>query len=75
MDTDSAYMVLGGPLESLVKPDKRDEFYQEYKQWFPHPFWPDHKHDFLNRDIWTKSLAERGFCAAIQQYDCRTPGL
>ena len=41
----------------------------------PLSFCPDHKHEFLNRDIWTKSLAERACCAATQQYDCRKPGL
>ena len=75
MDTDSAYMALSGPLETLVKPDMQAEFYEEYEQWFPRPFCPEHRHEFIDRSVWTKKHAERECCAATYRYDCRTPGL
>ena len=34
MDTDSSYMALVGPSKSLVKSDKRVDFYQKYEQLF-----------------------------------------
>ena len=75
MDTDSAYMALSGPLETLVKLDKKTEFYEEYEQWFPRPFCPQHKQEFLNRNVWSKKHEERACCAATRRHDCRTPGL
>ena len=56
MDTDSAYMALTGPLESLIKPDLLREYYSEYGEWFPKPYSPEHKDRFVstksNREDW-----------------------
>ena len=60
MDTDSAYMALSGPLESIVKEDKREEFFRQYGEWFPKPYCEIHKEDFIARKLnvgksWTPS--------------------
>ena len=79
MDTDSAYMALSGPLESIVKPEKRTEFFEEYGSWFPKPFCDRHKKDFVRCKVqearggpqWTPSAC----CLRVERFDRRTPGL
>ena len=81
MDTDSAYMALSGPLEDLVKSEKRREFYESYGDWFPRPYCDEHRKDFIDTKL---AMYESGdgedwkpseCCRAIKLYDRRTPGL
>lgn len=80
MDTDSAYMALSAPLESLVRPHLRQEFWEQYGNWFPRPYCDQHKTDFINTK--TNESGDSGnvwrpeeCCIATQRYDARTPGL
>ena len=76
MDTDSAYMSFSGPnLESVVIPEKREEFYESYHLWFPSECC-----DFC-RSKWVYSKCNNlAFyrcpeCEKRIKYDKRTPGL
>jgi hypothetical protein len=78
MDTDSAYMALSGPLESIIKPELRVEFFEEYGKWFPRPYCPKHQADFMSLKTSSKSnqtWTRRECCEKIYRYDMRTPGL
>ena len=75
MDTGIAYIALSGPLETLVKSNKQAKFYEEYEQWFPWLFCPEHRHKLIDRSVRTKKHAGRECCGAKHQYDCCTPGL
>ena len=79
MDTDSAYMALSGPLESIIKPELRVSFFEEYGEWFPKPFCSNHKEDFIRcktqeahgGPAWTPPTC----CSRVEKFDRRTPGL
>ena len=79
MDTDSAYMALSGSLHSIVRPELRRTFYEEYGAWFPRPYCEEHKTLFVDTKLaeygggnpWTQLPC----CAAVQHHDRRTPGL
>ena len=76
MDTDSAYMALSGPLESLVMESRREEFFRHYGEWFPKPYCEIYKEDFVackldGRESWNPSQC----CRDILRYDTHTPGL
>ena len=77
MDTDSAYMALSGPLESIVKPELRREFYRCYGDWFPRPYCPKHADAFVQHKMshaatkWTP----HDCCQEVYKFDLRTPGL
>lgn len=79
MDTDSAYMALSGPLEDIIKPELRRQFFEEYGQWFPRPYCSEHAVEFVNakmsphpgQRIWNK----RSCCERVYKYHLRTPGL
>ena len=44
MDTDSAYIAIAGPsVDSLVKPELREEFEADKANWFPRTDTPEHK--------------------------------
>ena len=78
MDTDSAYMALSGPLESIVHPDKREAFYEEFEQWFPRPFCDAHRVEFFDSKLRGSGLwdvSARPCCARRHKHDMRTPGL
>ena len=47
MDTDSAYMALAGPLDSLVPAERREEYYRSYGQWFPRRACSKHEEEFV----------------------------
>ena len=79
MDTDSAYMALSGSLESVIRPEMREEFYTCYGEWFPRLACAEHQTEFVRvkmahhdgGDDWNPSPC----CLAVKQYDSRTPGL
>ena len=75
MDTDSAYMGLSGPMESLVKKDKKMDFYIEYGDWFPRQFCEDDHLDFVDTKAHDEEWVMKDCCKAQFLYDRRTPGL
>jgi hypothetical protein len=84
MDTDSAYIALSGPtLESVLKPDMVDQFYDEREQWLPSDYCTAHKNDFKTSEqageSWTRANKNAddfcGDCLARKQFTKRSPGL
>ena len=84
MDTDSAYIALSGPtLESVLKPDKVDEFYDEREKWLPSDYCAAHKAEFKMTEqaglAWTRADDKaENFCSEClksKKYTKRTPGL
>lgn len=75
MDTDSAYMALSGPLDSIVREDKRLEFYEAYGDWFPRPYCQDHRTEFVNAKMANREWNASPCCQAVSTHDRRTPGL
>lgn len=51
MDTDSAYMALAGSLESVVKPELKRRFFEEYGEWFPRPYCSLHHQKFVDKKL------------------------
>ena len=53
MDTDTAYMAVTGPLDDIVRPDLRSQYFADYGKWFPRPYCDKHAKDFTNaKDEW-----------------------
>ena len=75
MDTDSAYMALSGPLEDIIKPDLREEFFTSYGLWFPKPYCSDHKDLFVITKTKFGSWEPFECCKKQLLHDKRTPGL
>ena len=77
MDTDSIYMSLSGDsLESVLRPETRKEFFENYNTWFPSPACDKHMQDFVDvktsKHEWSPECTD---CLARKVYDRRTPGL
>ena len=77
MDTDSAYLGLSAScLRKVIRPEKLQEFYQEYDQWFVSEACSAHKNDFIatsvRGDAWVALCDE---CIESKKYHTRTPGL
>ena len=75
MDTDSAYMGLSGPLESLVKEDKKIDFYIEYGKWFPRQYCEADHLDFIDTKANGEEWIMKPCCKEKFLFDRRTPGL
>lgn len=75
MDTDSAYMALSGEFRSVVRPECREQFFEEYGQWFVRPYCDAHYRDFVNTRINSKSWNMQDCCQRQYNHDRRTPGL
>ena len=75
MDTDSAYMALSAPLDEIVKEELRKEYYEQYGNWFPRPYCPDHAREFVAAKLDKRSWDMKDCCKAVHRYDMRTPGL
>ncbi len=76
MDTDSLYMALSGPsLEAVVKPEKRQEFYQSYPLWFPALACDQHQPEFVDAKMTDQTWIQAPCCQQRQLLDKRTPGL
>ena len=77
MDTDSLYLSLSdSSLESVLKPETRREFFENYREWFPSPACDAHYHDYVNvrsnSQTWAPECTD---CHARKTFDKRTPGL
>ena len=76
MDTDSLYMALStSTLEEAVKPNMRDEFYQEWSKWFPSQACDVHQADFVSCRLTQQTWTPPPCCLQRQKFDKRTPGL
>ena len=77
MDTDSAYMAISAPLEDIIRPELREEFYQNYNLWFPRQACPSHRDTFVKHKLENKGwdVKERDCCLKTFLYDRRTPSL
>ena len=84
MDTDSAYIALSGPkLESVIKPELIDKFYEVRNKWLPSPYCEAHADDFKKTEqagqSWTRTHDdEDNFCSECRKskmFTKRTPGL
>ena len=77
MDTDSLYMALSGEtLDELVKPDLRESYFREKRNWIPTSVCDDHLDAFVK--IKTKGVQEwvpLACCQSRYVHDQRTPGL
>ena len=75
MDTDSAYMALSGPLETLVIPDLKREYYENFGEWFPAPYCSLHHQDFVECKLHARQWEPDACCVKQTKFDKRTPGL
>ena len=78
MDTDSFYFALGSDsLELAVKPEKKVEFLQNYKFWFPSPCCDEHYDKWFQMSLEKKDFrATRDQCCVEREnYEKFTPGL
>ena len=79
MDTDSAYMALSAPLHLIVRVELRDAFYRSYGDWFPRPYCPAHRDDFVRIKLAEyeggSSWNPAECCRTTTVHDRRTPGL
>ena len=77
MDTDSLYIALSHEsLDRAVKPEKKREYFECFREWFPSPHCEEHFSNFVttrleDRDDWTPCT----YCLQRLKYDKRTPGL
>ena len=77
MDTDSYYMVLSTTtLEEAVRPELRQQFYEEFHHWFPSPACDRHRQDFVECRVAHQVWVPKGQCCRDRAaFDKRTPGL
>ena len=74
-DTDSNYAAMAGPLETTVKKDMKDQFFNEYDQWFVAPYCDDHRTDFAESHRIGKPWVMLPCCKKAKKFNSRTPGL
>ena len=78
MDTDSLYMALSGvTLDELVKPDLREVYLREKRNWLPTAVCDEHLDEFVEK---SKSKGAQNWCPppccqSRYVHDQRTPGL
>ena len=77
MDTDSAYIALGGEsIDGLVRIDRRAHYFRHRSQWLPAECCDEHEDVYARARIagrpWT---ATESCCFARKAFDKRTPGL
>ena len=76
MDTDSLYMALSTPnLELAVKPDMKDQFFNEWSQWLPKETCQVHQPDLKPFKLQEIAWCQPPCCAEQAAYEKRTPGL
>ena len=46
MDTDSSYVALSGPFNTLIRSELREQFLSEYGKWYVQPYCPEHEDEF-----------------------------
>ena len=75
MDTDSAYMALSAPLESVLKPGTERAFWEQYSLWFPRRACEAHGSSFIECMLAGEPWVQDECCRRITKHDSRTPGL
>ena len=75
MDTDSPYMALSAPLESIFKPGMEREFWEEYGMWFPKRARESHNSEFIDCMLIGGTWVQGECCKHITKQNSRTPGL
>ena len=77
MDTDSMYLSLSGEsLNDVIKPHKRQAFFNEYHTWFPIAVCKEHRVEFVKTLSKRKKWTPKEKCCIDQgKHDKRTPGL
>ena len=76
MDTDSAYIALSGPnIESLVRPELKQNFYREWDQWLPAEACDMHREEWIKSKLTSQMWSPAQCCVEKKKYDKRTPGL
>ena len=73
MDTDSLYLSHSASFDDILIPEKRDEFYLEYENWFPRYFCDEHRAEFLSDPV--SFDRSRQCCKDTYAYYLRQPGL
>ena len=75
IDTGSACMALSGSLNSVIKPELRQTFFREYRQWFCRLYCSTHHSAFVDSQVEGRDWTPSECCRAQLSYDRRTPGL
>jgi len=77
MDTDSMYfMISGSGIDSVLKPDTKQEFYETRHSWFPSESCDQHRGLYVETEMAGKPwVATEQCCLDRQRKDKRTPGL
>ena len=76
MDTDSLYYALSSSnLEDVIKPEKKEEFYENYHKWLPAQACPSHKEEFVSKKSQGLPFDPHSCCVKQQNFDKRSPGL
>ena len=77
MDTDSLYFVISSPsLEHVIRPARRNLFYQTYHNWFPSPACDTHRQAFVDTKCAGETWVPHSPCWPQRlDSDKRTPGL
>ena len=74
-DTDSLYLSLSGPMEAILKADKKQHYFETFGTWFPREACEEHAKEFVHAKLNKVPWVARACCLAASAYDMRTPGL
>ena len=76
MDTDSLYFSLcSNSLDDVVKPELKEDFFENYDYFFPSLACEHHKKEFIKAWVQNLEWIQADCCKAYEIFDCRTPGL
>ena len=76
MDADSLYLSLcSNFLDDVVKPELREEFFENYDYFFPSLVCEHHKKEFIKARVQNLEWIQANCCKACEIFDCWTPGL
>ena len=75
MDIDSLYLSLcSNSLDDVVKPELREEFFENYDYFFPSLACEHHKKEFIKTRVQNLEWIQADCCKAREIFDRRTPG-
>ena len=76
VDTDSLYFSLcSDSLDELVKPELREEFFENHDYFFPSLACEHHKKEFVKTRVQNLKWVQADCCKTCELFDCRMPGL
>ena len=76
MDTDSLYLSLcSNSLDDVVKPELREEFFENYDYFFPSLACKHHKKEFIKARVQNLEWIQADCCKACEIFDRSTSGL